>query len=233
MPRSPRIASASTEVGPFAPSATSRAWIRARVLARHLVLARGEDEDVAGQLEQLLVRDRASRPGSRRATRARRSTRAARRRRGPPRRGRRRTRPRPPRRARPSPRAPAPRPPPTFPKPWTTQRCPASGVPSRSHARSIDHHDARAGRLLAEERAAERDRLAGDDLRHGVADLHRVGVHHPGHRLLVRRHVRRGDVLLRPDEREQLRGEAAREPLQLALRERRAARTRTPPFAPP
>ena len=27
------------------------------VLLRHLVLARGEDEDVAGQLEQLLVRD--------------------------------------------------------------------------------------------------------------------------------------------------------------------------------
>ena len=40
-------------------------------------------------------------------------------------------------------------------------------------------------------------------------DLHRVGVHHPGHRLLVRRHVGRRDVLLRADDREQLGGEAA------------------------
>ena len=65
-----------------------------RVLARHLILARGEDEDVAGQLEQLLVRHRArvGQPSSEpcsaayalqlRACRAR------------PRRGRRRRRPR-------------------------------------------------------------------------------------------------------------------------------------------
>ena len=57
MPRSARIASASTEVGPFAPSATRRAWIRPRVLRGHLILARGEHEDVARQLEQLGVRD--------------------------------------------------------------------------------------------------------------------------------------------------------------------------------
>ena len=80
------------------------------------------------------------------------------------------------------------------------------------------HHDAGARRLLAEDRAADRDRLAGDDLRHGVADLHRVGVHHPGHRLLVRRHVRGGDVLLRADDRQQLGGEAAGEPFELARR---------------
>ena len=98
----------------------------------------------------------------------------------------------------------------------------ASCQPSRSQARSIDHHDAGARRLVAEERAAERDRLAGDDLRHRVADLHRVRVHHPGHRLLVRGHVRSGDVLLRADDRQELRGEAARERLQLVRRERRA-----------
>ena len=81
-----------------------------------------------------------------------------------------------------------------------------------------DHHDAGARRLVPEDRAADRDRLARHDLRHRVADLHRVGVHHPGHRLLVRRHVRRRDVLLRPDDRQQLGGEAARQALELAQR---------------
>ena len=84
-------------------------------------------------------------------------------------------------------------------------------LPAQPLAGALDHHHhAGAGRLVAEERAAERDRLAGHDLRHGVADLHRVGVHHPGHRLLVGRHVGRRDVLLRPDDRQQLRGEAPR-----------------------
>ena len=112
--------------------------------------------------------------------------------------------------------------PPTLPKPWTTQRCSASFQPSRSQARAIDHHDAGAGRLVPEDRAADRDRLAGHDLRHRVAALHRVRVHHPGHRLLVRRHVRRGDVLLRPDERQQLRREPPRQPLELAAATARA-----------
>ena len=62
MPRSARIASASSVVGPFAPSATSRALDRGRVLLRHLILARREHEDVARQLEQLLVRDPRARP---------------------------------------------------------------------------------------------------------------------------------------------------------------------------
>ena len=95
--------------------------------------------------------------------------------------------------------------------------------PAQAVARARDHHDdARAGRLVAEHRAADRDRLAGHDLRHGVAALHRVRVHHPRHRLLVRRHVRRRDVLLRADDRQELRREAPRQPLELA--ERHAAR---------
>ena len=80
------------------------------------------------------------------------------------------------------------------------------------------HHDAGTGRLVAEDGAADRDRLAGDDLRNRVADLHRVRVHHPGHRLLVRRHVGRGDVLLRADHGQELRGEATRQALNLPLR---------------
>ena len=92
-------------------------------------------------------------------------------------------------------------------------------VPAEPLAGAGDHHhDAGAGRLVAEDGAADRDRLAGDDLGDGVADLHRVRVHHPGHRLLVRRHVGSGDVLLRPDHRQQLRREAARQPLDLAQR---------------
>ena len=82
-----------------------------------------------------------------------------------------------------------------------------------------DHHDAGARRLVAEDRAADRDRLARDDLRDGVTALHRVRVHHPRHRLLVRRHVGRGNVLLRPDERQELGREATRETLDLAGRQ--------------
>ena len=94
-------------------------------------------------------------------------------------------------------------------------------VPAEPLASTIDdHHDARAGRLRPEDRAADRDRLAGDDLRDRIADLHRVRVHHPGHRLLVGRHVRRRDVLLGADDREQLGGEAAGDRLELPLRER-------------
>ena len=48
--------------------------------------------------------------------------------------------------------------------------------------------------------------------------MHGIGVHYPGHRLLVGVHVGGGDVLLGPDEIEQLGGVAAGHALQLALR---------------
>ena len=83
-----------------------------------------------------------------------------------------------------------------------------------------DHHDAGAGRLAPEDGAADRDRLARDDLRHGVAALHRVRVHHPRHRLLVGGHVGCGDVGVRADLADELRREAARELLELAQRQR-------------
>ena len=90
-------------------------------------------------------------------------------------------------------------------------------VPAESLAGTFDHHhDARAGRLVPEERAAERDRLAGDDLRHGVTDLHRVRVHDPRHRLLVRGHVGSRDVLLRTDHAAQLARVPPGQTLQLA-----------------
>ena len=53
---------------------------------------------------------------------------------------------------------------------------------------------------------------------HGLAHVHGVGVHDPGHGLLVGAHVGRGNVFLRADELDQLGGVAAGHALQLALR---------------
>ena len=62
------------------------------------------------------------------------------------------------------------------------------------------------------------ERLAGHDGGHGLAHVHGVGVHHPGHGLLVGVDVGRGNVFFRPDELDQLRGVAAGHALQFALR---------------
>ena len=75
--------------------------------------------------------------------------------------------------------------------------------------------DAVAGRLAPAQRAAGADRLAGDDLRHGHALVHGIGVHEPGHHLLVGAHVRRHDVRPRPDEGNHLLHVAAAEVLEL------------------
>ena len=82
------------------------------------------------------------------------------------------------------------------------------------------HDDAGAGRLAAEDGAPDRDGLPRHNLGDGVPDLRRVGVHHPRHRLFVRRHVGRRNVLLRADGREQLGRETPCEPLELVLRQR-------------
>ena len=87
-----------------------------------------------------------------------------------------------------------------------------------------DDHHAAAGRLAAAERSAHLDRLAGDDRRRGVADVHAVGVHHPRHDLVVGVDVGRGHVLLRADGVDDLRDVAARERLELAARHPRRDR---------
>ena len=81
-----------------------------------------------------------------------------------------------------------------------------------------DDHHAAAGGLAAAERAAHLDRLAGDDGRRRVADVHAVGVHHPRHDLIVGVDVGRGHVLLRPDRVDDLGDVAPRQRLELALR---------------
>ena len=93
-------------------------------------------------------------------------------------------------------------------------------------------HRAAGGRLVAALGAAEADRLAGDDARDRVADVHRVGVHHPGHDLGVGVDVRRRDVLLGTDEDLDLGGEAAGQALQLLLASCLGS-TMTPPLPPP
>ena len=79
-------------------------------------------------------------------------------------------------------------------------------------------------RLLPAEGPPARHWLAGDDaLDHLLLrrpDHVRVGVHHPRHRLAVRADVRRGDVVLGADVLAERVGEAARDPLELELRDR-------------
>ena len=78
------------------------------------------------------------------------------------------------------------------------------------------NHQTPASGFLAAARAAERERFAGDDGRGGVAHVHRVGVHDPGHGLLVGAQVRSWDVALGPDKLYDLRGIAAGNALDLA-----------------
>ncbi len=80
-----------------------------------------------------------------------------------------------------------------------------------------DHHAA-AGRLAAAERSAELERLARDDGRLGVADVHAVGVHDPRHHLIVGVDVGRRHVLLGTDRVDDFGDVAARQRLELAPR---------------
>ena len=80
-----------------------------------------------------------------------------------------------------------------------------------------DDGDAAAGGLATAAGAAERDGLAGDDRGHGLAHVHGVGVHDPGHGLLVGAHVGRGNVFFRADEFDERGGVAAGHALELAF----------------
>ena len=102
----------------------------------------------------------------------------------------------------------------------------AESLHRHGHARDVetemlgrlagDDHHAAAGRLASAERAAHLDRLAGDDRRRGVADVHAVGVHDPRHDLIVGVDVGRRDVFLGADRVDDLRDVAAGERLELA-----------------
>ena len=79
--------------------------------------------------------------------------------------------------------------------------------------------DAGAGGLAAALRAAEGDGLAGDDRGREMADVGRVGVHHPAHDLLVGADVGRGHVGVRPEEVDHFLHVAAGEMLEFGLGE--------------
>ncbi len=98
----------------------------------------------------------------------------------------------------------------------------ALGVDSEPrHLVERDDRDAAAGRFDAPARAADLERLAGDDARRVLAHVHRVGVHDPRHVLRRRVDVGRGHVFVGPDHFDQLGGVAARDPFDLRHRERR------------
>ncbi len=87
--------------------------------------------------------------------------------------------------------------------------------------RFATHHiHAAAGRFVPTQAAAEGNRLAGDDAGGGAADVHREGIHHPRHGLLIGVDVRRRDILVRPDDDADFAGVTARDALQFAFRER-------------
>ena len=102
--------------------------------------------------------------------------------------------------------------------------CTATVMPSRRPSRfatasRMQIERAARGRLLAAERAADRQRLPGDDAEHRVALVHRVRVEDPRHHGAVGADVRRGDVLLRPDLVDDLGRVAPRHALELAARQ--------------
>src|SRR5437016_3404131 len=73
------------------------------------------------------------------------------------------------------------------------------------------------GGFAATLRAADGDRLTGDDAVRRMADGHGVGVHDPSHRLRVGINVRGGNVLRRTDDGQYFAGIAARHAFKLAL----------------
>jgi len=66
--------------------------------------------------------------------------------------------------------------------------------------------------------ASQLDGFSGDHRRGGLAYVHGVGVHHPGHHLLAGAHIRRGDIALRAQPVEQFRSVASCETLEFAAR---------------
>ena len=86
------------------------------------------------------------------------------------------------------------------------------------HGFIADDGDAAASGFFAAARAAEVDGLAGDDGVDCLAHVHGVGVHDPGHGLLVGAHVGGRNIFFGADEFDELGGVAASHSLELSLR---------------
>ncbi|MNV46626.1 hypothetical protein D3C71_1384650 [compost metagenome] len=81
------------------------------------------------------------------------------------------------------------------------------------------HEHATAGRFFTAQRAAQVDRLTGDNAGDGSAVVHGVGIHHPGHHFGVGADVRCRDVFLWPDDKTDFAGVATGQSFQLAFRQ--------------
>ena len=104
---------------------------------------------------------------------------------------------------------------PTLPYPWMAKVVPEMVRLSRARSFAGDDRHAEAGGRLAAGRAVILDRLARDA---GWMEplVLSVFVHDPGHHLRIGPHVRRGDVLVRPDHVVDLLDELAGQALHLA-----------------
>ena len=109
---------------------------------------------------------------------------------------------------------------PTLPKPWMATVRPRSSRPRRLAAWYSTYTRPRpvASRRPADPPTIER--FAGHHPRHALPLGHRVGVHDPGHRLLIGAEIRGRDVEIGPDEKDDLGGVAPREGLALPEGER-------------
>src|SRR5207247_3525632 len=93
----------------------------------------------------------------------------------------------------------------------------AGGLVAPAVGGLVEHvDDAAPRRLPPTRRAAHNEGLARDHARYALALGHGVGVHHPGHDLLVGAEIGGGDVEVGADHEDDLRGVAAREVLALA-----------------
>ncbi len=73
-------------------------------------------------------------------------------------------------------------------------------------------HATPPGRLRTPQGATNTERFTRDHTRHGIAFVHAVGVHNPGHHLGVGVHSRGWNIAGWANEKSDFRGIAAREP---------------------
>src|SRR5215472_9692537 len=80
------------------------------------------------------------------------------------------------------------------------------------------HHDSATGGFASPSGAPQLNRLSRHHRRRGLTDVHRIGVHHPGHGLFARAHVRGRNVALRSQPIRQFRRVAPRQTFHLSAR---------------
>ena len=90
-------------------------------------------------------------------------------------------------------------------------------MPSLLSRLVADDHQAASGSFNAPVRPAQFERLAGHNRRDGMAHMHGIGIHDPGHDLLVGVDVGTGNIFFRPQQLHQFRRVPSGEALQFTL----------------